>query len=87
MAIHEIAAKFEATCDNCKAVEIGESNSRPKYWSNIHILRDAYDWGGNACADGSVKLLVCLKCGEAATKAMNAAFDEIRAALVSEDAP
>lgn len=79
MALREIAPSFEAICDCCKAVETMNSRGRPKYWSDFHILRDAYDYQGCAVADGSVKLLLCLKCGEAATKAVNAAFDQIRA--------
>ncbi len=80
MAVREVTAKFEHVCDSCKAVETMPSKSRPKYWSDLHILRDAYDWQGAAVADGSVKLLLCLECGEAATKALNAALDEKREA-------
>ena len=79
MAVREVAATFEATCDCCRSVETMASKGRPKYWSNLHILRDAYDFQGCAVADGSVKMLLCLTCGEAVTKAINAAFDGIRA--------
>lgn len=72
MAVREIAASFEFVCDGCKAVETKATNSRPAYWSDFHILRDAYDFQGNACADGSVKLLLCMDCSEATTKAVNA---------------
>jgi hypothetical protein len=84
MAVREIAASYEAVCDCCKAVEIMASKGRPKYWCDLHILRDAYDFQGCAVADGSVKLLLCLKCGEAATKAMNAVFDDVRARAASD---
>jgi hypothetical protein len=80
MAVREVAASFEHVCDCCKSVEASSSRSRPKYWCDLHVLRDAYDFQGCAVADGSVKLLLCLNCGEKVTKAMNAVFDEVRAA-------
>lgn len=79
MAIREVAAQFEHVCDSCKVVETSATRSRPKYWSDFHILRDAYDFQGAAVADGSVKLLLCLACSDAAAKAVNAAIDERRA--------
>lgn len=80
MAVREIAATFEAVCDCCKETEAMPRMGRPKYWCDLHILRDAYDFQGAAVADGSVKLLLCLSCGEKITKAMNAVFDQVRAA-------
>lgn len=78
MAVREIPAAFEMVCDGCGAVETKANKSRPAYWSDFHILRDAYDFQGCAVADGSVKLLLCLKCGEAAAKALNTTLDERR---------
>jgi hypothetical protein len=79
MAVREIAASFRFACDGCGDTEEMPSKSRPKYWSDLHILRDAYDYQGCAVADGSVKLTLCLACGNAATTALNKALDERRA--------
>lgn len=79
MSIIEVAAKFRFACDGCGKTEEGPTRSRPKYWSDLHILRDAYDFQGCAVADGSVKLLLCLDCGEAAATVLNAALDARRA--------
>lgn len=78
MAVREIPAAFEMVCDGCGAVEKAPTWNRPKYWSDFHILRDAYDYQGCAVADGSVKLLLCLKCGEAAAKALNETLERAR---------
>lgn len=81
MAVREISASFEAVCDCCRTVEPMKSNGRPAHWINLNILRDAYDFQGAAVADGSVKLLLCVPCSDAAVKAVNLAFDERRATL------
>lgn len=78
MGVREVPASFEHVCDGCKSIETSATKSRLKYWCDFHILRDAYDFQGCAVADGSVKLLLCLACSEAATKAVNAAIDERR---------
>lgn len=85
MAVTEIYATWRATCDCCKATEEMASRGRPKYWIDLHILRDAYDFQGCAVADGSVKLLLCKACADSAQKALNASFDERRAALPQGD--
>lgn len=81
MAVSEVTATWRFTCDGCKAVEVLPTKSRPKYWSDFHILRDAYDYQGCAVADGSVKLLLCPECGNAAAGALNKALDERKAAV------
>ena len=81
MAVREIAAVFRFACDGCGATDDMSSKSRPKYWSDLHILREAYDYQGYAVADGSVKLTLCLECGNAAATAVNEALDARRAAL------
>lgn len=81
MAIREIAASFEVVCDCCRETETMTSKHRPKYWSDFNILRDAYDFQGHAVADGSVKLLLCLKCSDAVAKAVNNTVDDLRAAI------
>jgi hypothetical protein len=75
MAVREIAASFRFACDGCGATEEMASKSRPKYWSDLHILRDAYDFQGCAVADGSVRLTLCLDCGATAVEAVNKALD------------
>lgn len=81
MAVTEVATRWTYKCDGCGTTEDRESKSRPKHWSDLHILCDAYDFQGAAVADGSVKLLLCLGCGEAAVKAINKSIDDRRAAL------
>lgn len=81
MAVREIAARFAYACDGCGASEDMPNEQRPKHWSDLHILRDAYDFQGCAVADGSVKLTLCLECGNAAATAVNKALDDRRAAL------
>lgn len=74
MAISEVPAKFVATCDGCGAMVEQTTKSRPRYWVELHLLRDAYDWQGCAVADGSVKRLLCGDCAKAAETAINAAI-------------
>jgi hypothetical protein len=81
MAIREQPVAWIFTCDGCGATETQPSKTRPKYWSDLHILRDAYDYQGAAVGDGAVKLTICLGCGEAATKAINAALDQRKSAV------
>lgn len=84
MAVQEIAATFRYACDGCGATETMPRKDRPRYWSDFHILRDAYDFQGCAVADGSVRLTLCVECGNAAATAVNKALDE-RYALASQD--
>jgi hypothetical protein len=79
MAVREIPGSFRFVCDGCGAEEEMLSKSRPKYWSDLHILRDAYDYQGCAVADGSVKLLLCLECGNAAAGALNKTLEDRKA--------
>lgn len=78
MAIREIAASFEHICDGCQTVKTSLSKSRPKYWCDFHILRDAYDFQGCAVADASVKRTLCGDCSTAAAEAVNKAIEERR---------
>jgi hypothetical protein len=92
MAVREIAASWHWVCDGCGANTVTPSRARPKYWNDLQILRDAYDYQGCVVADGSVKLTLCLACGVAAATAINEALDGRRAASVDtrpmdEDAP
>lgn len=75
MSLRKIEENFRHICDGCGAEETTASTSRPTHWSDLHILRDAYDFQGCAVADGSVKLNLCLGCGNAAATALNQALD------------
>lgn len=79
MAVREVAPVFRFLCNGCGAVEDMPSKSRPKYWSDFHILRDAYDYQGCAVADGSVRLQLCLECSNDAATALNQALDKRKA--------
>lgn len=79
MSVRKIEASFEHICDGCGAVERTASTSRPKYWADLHILQDAYDYQGCAVADGSVKRLLCSACRSVVVDAANAAIEQRRA--------
>jgi len=81
MSLRKIEASFEHICDGCGAVERTASTSRPKYWADLHILQDAYDYQGCAVADGSVKRLLCQECKSYVSEAANEAIETRRAAL------
>ena len=80
MAVREIPASYESTCDGCGAKYASASKSRPPHWSNLIIERDAYDFQGCAVADGTIRRLLCDVCANAAAKAINEAIAR-RAAL------
>jgi len=81
MAISEIPAQRVFKCDGCgfEKTEVA-GTSRPRYWANFHVLRDAYDFQGAACADASVKLILCNECADTAAKAVNTAIAQRRTA-------
>lgn len=76
MATRKIEASYEHICDGCGAMERTTSTGRPKYWADLHILQDAYDYQGCAVADGSVKRLLCSACKSAVSDAANAAIEQ-----------
>ncbi len=80
MAVTEIPTRFEHKCDGCGVRHIAATKSRPAYWTGLNIEADAYDWGGNACADASVKRLLCRDCTAIVHEAVNTAI-RARAAL------
>jgi len=86
MAIREIPKSYEYTCDGCQFVHIQENasghyfNSRPPHWASLTFARDAYDYQGAACADATVKRLLCAMCAGKVALAINAA-------LVKESSP
>lgn len=83
MGSREIPATFEHTCDSCGASKTTKAQTRPSYWSNLTIGRDAYDYHGIAVADGTIKRLLCDGCSDKATKALNQIATEAREALSS----
>lgn len=78
MPVREIAASFEFVCDGCGKVKAKKNNSRPCYWTHLHIQRDAYDFQGAAVADASVKRLLCDKCSPLVFDAINAALTKVQ---------
>ena len=74
MAVREIAASFEVKCDGCGKVVTQPSKNRPLHWTDLHILRDLYDFQGAACADGSVKRVLCDECSTVVFQAVNDAI-------------
>lgn len=84
MAVRKIEASYEHVCDGCGAVERTASTSRPKYWADLHILQDAYDYQGCAVADGSVKRLLCRECASDVADWVNGALAVRRAKLAKE---
>lgn len=77
MSVREIPKAFEYTCDGCGQLHLQEnasghySNSRPPRWASLVFARLAYDPQGAACADATVKLLLCEDCSARTAKAIN----------------
>ncbi len=86
MSVREIPAAYEFKCDVCGAVVEGTSNSRPTFWGELNVIKDAHDYQGCAVADGSVKRLLCEKCLSAIGKAVNDTAEELRAAAQKKGA-
>lgn len=76
MAVREIPASYEYTCDGCGAKQ--NAKSRPPHWTRLKIERDAYDYQGNACADASIDRLLCKSCSEIVFNAVNASLSGLR---------
>ncbi len=74
MGTKKVPESYLHTCDGCGATQQHDRVSRPKYWSDLTLSRDAYDYQGCAVADGSVSRLLCDKCTEKVTSAINAAL-------------
>lgn len=86
MGVREISASYEFVCDGCGLVEKRPSNSRPAYWTGLHIEAHAYDYQGCAVADASVKRLLCQDCTSEAHKAINNVIAARREARTLADA-
>ncbi len=84
MAVTEVPKSYIYTCDSCGETHTQEnanghySNSRPSYWSNLIIEKDAYDYQGAAVADGSVRLLLCNKCTSDIIDAVNEVAKKVK---------
>lgn len=74
MGMKPIPETFLYTCDGCNLPVTQNHKGRPKYWSELNIIADCYDWQGSAVANGSVKRMLCEKCTDKATKAINEAL-------------
>lgn len=77
MGVKEIPVMYEHSCDCCGKIERTPANFRPKYWSNLHISQDAYDFQGNAVADGSIRRLLCGECKDIIITAINTATEHV----------
>ena len=74
MAVKEVPVSYIHTCDGCKCEETTKTKTRPKFWSELKLLQDAYDYQGCAVADGSISRSLCLNCTSKVTKAINASL-------------
>lgn len=78
--IREIPKAFEYTCDQCRTTHRQENasghytNSRPPGWVGLKVLRDAYDFQGQAVAPANIDRLLCEKCGPILLQTINNAF-------------
>ena len=77
MAIREIPRAFEYICDVCGKTHRQENagghytDSRPDHWERLTLARHAYDYQGQAVADGTIKRLICDDCAPGLQKAIN----------------
>lgn len=74
MAVREIPAAVIMVCDGCGKEIEQPSKNRPAHWSDLHILRDAYDFQGCAVADASVRRQLCSECSTVVFHAVNTAI-------------
>lgn len=74
-----VPQKYMHRCDCCAKSEETASSSRPIHWAELIIAQDAYDYQGQAVADGTVKRLLCRECTAAATIAINETMKQFAA--------
>lgn len=74
MGTKAIPQFFLHTCDGCGAEVKNAEVQRPKYWADLIIHQDAYDYQGCAVADGSVRRLLCGDCKKKVADAINTAI-------------
>jgi len=74
MSVRHIPESFEHTCDGCGWSEVTRNESRPKYWTTLIIQREAYDYQGNAVADGTIRRTLCKECSSVVSEAINASI-------------
>ena len=60
MGMTHVPATVRFTCDVCGKEDVG--NSRPKYWTELNIIADAYDFHGCAVASANHDRLLCSHC-------------------------
>lgn len=77
MSIETIPQAFKYTCDLCgkEHLQVNASghysNSRPPHWATLIVAQDAYDYQGSACADATIKRLLCDDCRPLIIAAIN----------------
>lgn len=76
----EAKARYEFTCGVCKTTAVEDSQSRPSTWGRLILERDAFDYQGNAVADGTIQRLLCPTCLDGCAKAINDWAEQARAA-------
>lgn len=74
MAMREIPAAFEFTCDGCGVTRSGRTKDRPAYWGELILAQDAYDYQGCAVADGTIRHTLCDECRRAVIATVNTAI-------------
>ncbi len=74
MAEKVIPEKYLYVCDGCGGQVEQSKRYRPKHWSELKILCDAYDYQGMAVADGSIHRLLCGQCSDKAAAAIRSAL-------------
>lgn len=81
MAIRKIAPRTIFICDGCggEAEDTSGFWLRPPHWVEIRVNRDAYDYQGQAVADGSFTRLLCAGCALKGLTALDEALEERKA--------
>ena len=68
MTIKSIPLHYISTCDICGY----EANGNlPKYWGELIVRQDSYDYQGMAVADGTIKRHLCKDCKESIIALIN----------------
>jgi hypothetical protein len=84
MAIEEIPTAFRYICDSCGKIHLQENaaghytNSCPPHWGMLTLAQVAYDFQGAACADATIKRLLCPECKDQTVEAINEAAAILR---------
>lgn len=85
MGLNRIPPTYEHICDGCKATHVSASSARPRYWCDLTVAQEAYDFQGNAVANGSIERLLCPICKEKVVAAINSAMSDLPAKSQQDD--